>query len=806
MRTTAIFRLWLMTIILYGLLCQTTSTALASGIVDEGTVRQMSGYGDNYSFGASAMSGWEILSSSASGGGGGNWVASPPPTDANGNSNYPRGSVAAYGTRIAGTGTAQMFSATFGGAIRPVGPGSGSATYTYSVTASWNDFSLFMDPSQAVVPLGSNGGFALAWLNASGVKHTVSSPYWKCTPDVQTTWQQGLPAPSLPGQYTVMASPHNDDGDMKTGNLKVVGVASLLPNEGTEFDDGDNNNDTKTFVVSKAASGEVTVTATPNPNISEANLPVGCAGEWTLSGGTGTGKLQRTVSKTTAGTTTLTCTCGTSSKTTKIIVVEVASPLQYKIGSGAYANVTGTIIVVKGTTVDFKAFSSPSGVTWPSGKPVWGGTSGASGTGDNTTLGESKKSVTFDTASTSSTDYKTVTAECGNTVTANVLVVEIKLKRVDFGGTGNYVLSKQHDSYENDSFADNGSSINGAEWQDDDLNGTAEINDPVCYKKGTTTTPTFPGMTATFKIKPEDVSVSVSGKLKVLCDSVPFVSERTITIPTSGIVSGLNWDTSESGLTTMLNTYMTLDWEFAPNDGSAAYSSIGNSETQFFVVYDTPKPTYSLTAKRVNWSLNSSTYGDSITECAGKMKTKVSGSPGFNYEHPENNLNYNTNCNGNIWEYLDQNSNGDCITLAVLACAGLNILGIEATADVAWPTADGHTFNGHQYPAVSSNSCRQHTGLQFSYNGELFLATLIYPGNNYEGFFYVSDPLIKAYTVAPPGGAFENQDYFYLQVLDFAADEQLWVWDGNQTSNGVSVTNGVAVPGIGGAFAVPAVP
>ena len=75
-------------------------------------------------------------------------------------------------------------------------------------------------------------------------------------------------------------------------------------------------------MVCLASSGSLTVTATSNPGgIAEADLP-SC---WTLTGGTGTGKLSRTVDKTTAGVTTITCTAGSSSKTTKIYVVEVAS-------------------------------------------------------------------------------------------------------------------------------------------------------------------------------------------------------------------------------------------------------------------------------------------------------------------------------------------------------------------------------------------------------------------------------------------------------------------------------------------------
>ena len=91
--------------------------------------------------------------------------------------------------------------------------------------------------------------------------------------------------------------------------------------------------------------------------------------------------------------------------------------IQYNDPDTGYTDVSGTLYVHKGTTVTFKAIKDPSGASWPSGKPVWGGTSGASGTGET-------KGVTFNTLSSSTSDYKTVTAECGNTVTANVIVFD----------------------------------------------------------------------------------------------------------------------------------------------------------------------------------------------------------------------------------------------------------------------------------------------------------------------------------------------------------------------------------------------
>ena len=88
-------------------------------------------------------------------------------------------------------------------------------------------------------------------------------------------------------------------------------------------------------------------------------------------------------------------------------VVEVYK-IQYNDPIHGYTDITGTLYVKKGTTVTFKAVEYPSPY-WPSGKPVWGGE--ASSTPDESTTAN----VTFDTASTSSTDYKTVTVQCGNT-------------------------------------------------------------------------------------------------------------------------------------------------------------------------------------------------------------------------------------------------------------------------------------------------------------------------------------------------------------------------------------------------------
>lgn len=123
---------------------------------------------------------------------------------------------------------------------------------------------------------------------------------------------------TVPGVYTIKAKCGADDpGD--TISITVIGIASLLPDQGVEFDDGDNDPDTRAYALGVATSGVVTVTATPTPAVSESLLPP-C---WGLGGGNGTGKLVQTVSKTTPSLTSITCSCGNTSKTVKMYIVEL---------------------------------------------------------------------------------------------------------------------------------------------------------------------------------------------------------------------------------------------------------------------------------------------------------------------------------------------------------------------------------------------------------------------------------------------------------------------------------------------------
>lgn len=76
------------------------------------------------------------------------------------------------------------------------------------------------------------------------------------------------------------------------------------------------------------------------------------------------------------------------------------------------------LFVCKDTTVDFKAIKVPTDAPWPTNKPVWGGLLSGSGIETN--------SCTFSTISANATDYKIVSAECGNTVTGRIIVCKVE--------------------------------------------------------------------------------------------------------------------------------------------------------------------------------------------------------------------------------------------------------------------------------------------------------------------------------------------------------------------------------------------
>lgn len=111
------------------------------------------------------------------------------------------------------------------------------------------------------------------------------------------------------GVYTFYAgSPGGCSGNcgQDSRDFTIVELNSIKPDIGQEIDDGDSDDDTKIFIVSVSESSDVIVTAELVPDLDEYLLPLGS----TINGGTGTGKLQRTVSTEHSSKTVFSFSCG----------------------------------------------------------------------------------------------------------------------------------------------------------------------------------------------------------------------------------------------------------------------------------------------------------------------------------------------------------------------------------------------------------------------------------------------------------------------------------------------------------------
>jgi len=218
------------------------------------------------------------------------------------------------------------------------------------------------------------------------------------------------------GSYNLAAKcPDDGSHGAPTHAFKVVDTTHLQV-------DGQNVEGTTKYYA-KAASGSITITATLDPSVSVGDLRSGFM-VWS-GGASGADQLQRTVSQTSAGSTTVTCKAGPNGtqKSVTICVVTV-DKLQYKIDSNSEWQDAPTppdkLVVGKTSTVFFKAIIEPSDASswsWPDGKPVW---EEAAGSGTYAT-------AICDTASSSTNDPLVVTVECGNSppISAHIVVVDI---------------------------------------------------------------------------------------------------------------------------------------------------------------------------------------------------------------------------------------------------------------------------------------------------------------------------------------------------------------------------------------------
>jgi hypothetical protein len=116
--------------------------------------------------------------------------------------------------------------------------------------------------------------------------------------------------------------------------------------------------------------------------------------------------------------------------TVSVSVVSI-SGLQCQKSDGSWENVSGTLYVLKGSSVTFRAIPTPVGASFPGGTPTWGGSAGVSGGGVT-------QKFTANTLSQSIEDLQTITVGLYGSsdttlsnpfviFTANVVVYDLKL-------------------------------------------------------------------------------------------------------------------------------------------------------------------------------------------------------------------------------------------------------------------------------------------------------------------------------------------------------------------------------------------
>jgi fibronectin type 3 domain-containing protein len=135
------------------------------------------------------------------------------------------------------------------------------------------------------------------------------------------------------------------------------------------------------------------------------------------------GGVSPSVTFNTVGDYTVQATCD-NSLTANVHVVGITR-IEYKRASDTTWQEFGTdpLVITQGDSLSFHAVSNPENAVWPDNKPVWGGTGPVSGTGE-----------TIDPTAFNTPGDLTVTATCGNTVTAAITTltkVEIGIRNAD---------------------------------------------------------------------------------------------------------------------------------------------------------------------------------------------------------------------------------------------------------------------------------------------------------------------------------------------------------------------------------------
>ena len=256
---------------------------------------------------------------------------------------------------------------------------------------------------------------------------------------------------------------------------------------------------------------------------------------------------------------------------------------------------------------------------------------------------------------------------------------------MDFLGTGNHALLKQgNDAWTNDSFEDDGDvTIDYAEWQDNNLDGTAEKDEPVSYTKGSS-----PDMTVVLAISP-GLTTSVGAKLRVNKGASTLIIKDVSLSGTEITVSGLSWATALPD--NVANSTYSFSWAISL-DGGATYCDFATTATQFFVVYATPQGS-TLTAKRVNWCTQLANMQSTPDEIGDVVGPDAVGGARFGTDS----IFGSPPSLSTAWEVMDGKT-ADCGSLSTLMKYELDLLGATG-AEVRFVYARHASWTGLSQPS-----------------------------------------------------------------------------------------------------------
>jgi hypothetical protein len=390
-------------------------------------------------------------------------------------------------------------------------------------------------------------------------------------------------------------------------------------------------------------------------------------------------------------------------------------------------------------------------------------------------------------------------------VDLDVHICYAEIKSVDFIGDNNHtVLSNwewttNNEWEKNDSFVYEGHPLE-KEWYRDVTNAQGEyISVGTAYTRSYyEPDPTNPNATVLIpsRIKAEAAfDIDTGGRPYYVIGTGSYINFQSgeLSVGTNSVEL-----TSLSNLPTAVSVIHTqINWSIRIGSSGPNISAGTSGEHDIYVTYDTPIQSYTTddgntyenitTEKRLEWAVTqtlgaTTATGGSVSNPSGAAEKMVA-AVGHGAV-PNVTLTFNWNA----WGYMQNHSTvGDCGTMVALAVAGLGQIGVAAVHDRAFATTD------------SDATTMQYNN--FTYKGQVFRAKLIYTGNNYEAFFTITDQgTTKAYTVYPKSGPYTNSN-LHLDVLRSIVIggglSQYWVWDDNQTINGVTVYDWEVVPGQG---------